>query len=167
MAESEEPPFSKRKRGFFIETSVVDQKAVPARGGSFRFFHPSYQGGDTVAPENLKRKLTAILSADVQGYSRLMGEDEVGTIHTLKVYMEVITGFIQQHRGRVVATGEDSVLAGPKYSRKGDQPGLGRWGPSFPHFLEVVFPPRWAEWITTTVAETSTRPSIREATWCM
>src|SRR5512136_1760726 len=40
-----------------------------------------------------------------------MGEDEEGTIRTLKVYMEVITGFIQQHRGRVVSTAGDSVLA--------------------------------------------------------
>lgn len=63
-----------------------------------------------MALENFKRKLAAILSADVKGYSRLMGEDEEGTIHTLKVYMEVITGFIQQQRGRVVATGGDSVL---------------------------------------------------------
>lgn len=64
-----------------------------------------------MTPDQLKRKLAAILSADVKGYSRLMGEDEEGTIHTLKVYMEVITGFIHQHRGRVVATGGDSVLA--------------------------------------------------------
>jgi adenylate cyclase len=64
-----------------------------------------------MTPDQLKRKLAAILSADVKGYSRLMGEDEEGTIHTLKVYMEVITGLIQQHRGRVVATGGDSVLA--------------------------------------------------------
>ena len=61
--------------------------------------------------EKFKRKLTAILSADVKGYSRLMGEDEEGTIRTLNVYMGVITGFIQQHRGRVVTTGGDSVLA--------------------------------------------------------
>jgi adenylate cyclase len=61
--------------------------------------------------EKFKRKLIAILSADVKGYSRLMGEDEEGTIRTLNVYMQVITGFIQQHRGRVVATGGDSVLA--------------------------------------------------------
>jgi adenylate cyclase len=61
--------------------------------------------------ENFKRKLIAILSADVKGYSRLMGEDEEGTIRILNVYMQVITGFIQQHRGRVVATGGDSVLA--------------------------------------------------------
>jgi adenylate cyclase len=64
-----------------------------------------------MAPENFKRKLTAILSADVKGYSRLMGEDEEGTIRILSTYMEVIAGFIQQHRGRVVATGGDSVLA--------------------------------------------------------
>ena len=64
-----------------------------------------------MAPENFKRKLIAILSADVKGYSRLMGEDEEGTIRILKAYMEFITGLIQQHRGRVVATGGDSVLA--------------------------------------------------------
>ena len=42
--------------------------------------------------EKFKRKLTAILSADVKGYSRLMGEDEEGTIRTLNAYLEVITG---------------------------------------------------------------------------
>ncbi|MEI7672224.1 MAG: tetratricopeptide repeat protein [Deltaproteobacteria bacterium] len=64
-----------------------------------------------MAPENFKRKLTAILSADVKGYSRLMGEDEEGTIRILNAYMGFISGLIQQHRGRVVATGGDSVLA--------------------------------------------------------
>ena len=62
-------------------------------------------------PDQVKRKLAAILSADVQGYSRLMGEDEEGTIRTLKVYLEVISGFIAQHQGRVVGTGGDSILA--------------------------------------------------------
>jgi len=57
-----------------------------------------------MTPEKFKRKLSAILSADVKGYSRLMGEDEEGTIRTLNAYLEVITGFIQQHRGRVVGT---------------------------------------------------------------
>jgi len=61
--------------------------------------------------EKFKRKLTAILSADVRGYSRLMGEDEEGTIRTLNSYKEVMTGFIQHHRGRVVGTAGDSVLA--------------------------------------------------------
>ena len=59
----------------------------------------------------VKRKLTAILSADVKGYSRLMGEDEVGTIRTLTAYKEVLTGFVQSHQGRVVGTAGDSVLA--------------------------------------------------------
>ena len=61
--------------------------------------------------DKIKRKLTAILSADVQGYSRLMGEDEEGTIRTLKAHLEVISGHIEQHQGRIVSTGGDSVLA--------------------------------------------------------
>jgi adenylate cyclase len=64
-----------------------------------------------MTPDQVKRKLAAILSADVQGYSRLMEEDEEGTIRILKANLEVISGFIQQHRGRLVATGGDSVLA--------------------------------------------------------
>jgi len=64
-----------------------------------------------MTPDQVKRKLAAILSADVQGYSRLMEEDEEGTIRTLRAYMEVISGFIQQHRGRLISTGGDSVLA--------------------------------------------------------
>ena len=54
---------------------------------------------------------TAILSADVKGYSRLMGEDEEGTIRILNAHLEVIAGFIQRHQGRVVTTAGDSVLA--------------------------------------------------------
>ena len=61
--------------------------------------------------EKFKRKLTAILSADVRGYSRLMGEDEGGTLRTLNVYKEVIGSLIRQYRGRVVGTAGDSVLA--------------------------------------------------------
>ena len=64
-----------------------------------------------MTPEKFKRKLAAILSADVKGYSRLMGEDEEGTVRTLNAYKEVITGLIQHHRGRVVGTAGDSVLA--------------------------------------------------------
>ncbi len=61
--------------------------------------------------EKIKRKLTAILSADVKGYSRLMGEDEVGTIHTLNAYKEAMTNLIQQHHGRVVDATGDNLLA--------------------------------------------------------
>ena len=60
---------------------------------------------------SFKRKLTAILSADVKAYSRLMGEDEAGTLRTLNTYKEVMGSLIQQYRGRVVSTAGDSVLA--------------------------------------------------------
>ena len=59
----------------------------------------------------MERKLTAILSADVKGYSRLMGEDEEATIRTLTTYREVMTSLIQQHRGRVVDSPGDNLLA--------------------------------------------------------
>jgi adenylate cyclase len=61
--------------------------------------------------EKVKRKLTAILSADVKGYSRLMGGDEEWTLRTLNTYKEVMGSLIQQYRGRVVGTAGDSVLA--------------------------------------------------------
>jgi len=51
--------------------------------------------------EGFKRKLTAILSADVVGYSRLMDDNEEATIHTLNDYREVMSNLIQQYRGRV------------------------------------------------------------------
>ena len=62
-------------------------------------------------PTSVLRKLTAILSADVKGYSRLMAEDEVATIRTLKAYRELMASLIQQHRGRVVDTVGDNLLA--------------------------------------------------------
>jgi adenylate cyclase len=61
--------------------------------------------------QEVKRKLTAILSADVKGYSRLMGEDEVGTIQTLNAYKEIMAGLIQHHHGRVVDAPGDNLLA--------------------------------------------------------
>ena len=61
--------------------------------------------------EKVKRKLTAILSADVKGYSRLMGADEVGTIRILQTYRGVISDLIQKKGGRVVDSPGDNVLA--------------------------------------------------------
>ncbi len=61
--------------------------------------------------EKFKRKLAAILSADVKGYSRLMGTDEEATLRTLQEYKEVMASSIQHHRGRIVGTAGDSVLA--------------------------------------------------------
>ena len=61
--------------------------------------------------QEVKRKLTAILSADVKGYSRLMGEDEEWTVRTLNAYKEMMRSLIQQHRGRIVDAPGDNVLA--------------------------------------------------------
>jgi adenylate cyclase len=63
------------------------------------------------ARAGVERKLTAILSADVKGYSRLMGDDEVATVRTLTAYREVMTTLIQQHHGRVVDSPGDNLLA--------------------------------------------------------
>jgi len=61
--------------------------------------------------ENVERKLAAILHADIKGYSRLMGADEVGTLQRLTAYREVTDALIQHHRGRIVSTAGDSILA--------------------------------------------------------
>ncbi len=65
----------------------------------------------TTQAQAVKRKLAAILSADVEGYSRLMGDDEVSTIRTLTAYKEVMAALIEQHRGRVVDSPGDNLLA--------------------------------------------------------
>src|SRR5262245_40559421 len=59
----------------------------------------------------VKRRLAAILAADVKGYSRLMGEDEVATLRTLTAYRQVTDALIRRHQGRVVGSAGDSVLA--------------------------------------------------------
>jgi len=59
----------------------------------------------------MKRKLAAIFSTDVAGYSRLMGDDEEATIRTLTAYRAVISSLIQHHRGRVVDSPGDNLLA--------------------------------------------------------
>lgn len=60
---------------------------------------------------NAERRLAAILSADVKGYSRLMGDDEEATIRTLTAYREVISGHVRHHWGRVVDSPGDNLLA--------------------------------------------------------
>jgi len=59
----------------------------------------------------MERKLTAILSADVEGYSRLMGEDEQATIRTLTYYRQLMATLIQGNRGRVVDSPGDNLMA--------------------------------------------------------
>ena len=64
-----------------------------------------------MAEESFRRKLTTMFSADVAGYSRLMSEDEALTVKTLTTYRGIMTELIKQHRGRVVDSPGDNVLA--------------------------------------------------------
>jgi adenylate cyclase len=59
----------------------------------------------------MARKLAAILSADVEGYSRLMGDDEAATVRTITEYREAIVSAVARHSGRVVDAPGDNVLA--------------------------------------------------------
>jgi adenylate cyclase len=61
--------------------------------------------------QDFKRKLTAVFSADVAGYSRLMGEDEAATVKTLEAYKQIMFSLIKQHRGRVIDSPGDNILA--------------------------------------------------------
>ena len=61
--------------------------------------------------EKVERRLAAILAADVAGYSRLMSQDEVGTLRTLTAYRHTVDSLIAQHRGRIANTAGDSVLS--------------------------------------------------------
>ena len=76
--------------------------------------------------EGLKRKLAAILAADVEGYTRLMDDDEVATLDTLRDYRNAITAFIDRHHGRVVSTAGDTTA---KSSRPETTPGASRTVP--------------------------------------
>src|SRR5215471_9944899 len=60
---------------------------------------------------SVERKLAAIFAADVGGYSRLMGRDEVGTLRTLTAYRVIIDRLIASHRGRIFNTAGDSLVA--------------------------------------------------------
>src|SRR5436305_6770301 len=63
------------------------------------------------ASNTMERRLAAIVCADVSGYSRLMGQDEVATLATLTAYRKIIDSMIERHRGRFVNSAGDSVLA--------------------------------------------------------
>src|SRR6185503_14977600 len=59
----------------------------------------------------VQRKLAAILSADAAGYSRLMSEDEIGTVRTLAACRELVTDIVVRHDGRIVDMPGDNILA--------------------------------------------------------
>src|SRR5262245_4782004 len=81
--------------------------AVTGRGN---FAVCSLVGGEMADPSS-RRKLAAILSADVVGYSRLMAANETATVETLKSYRDIITGLVVRRGGRVVNAPGDSLLA--------------------------------------------------------
>jgi class 3 adenylate cyclase len=58
----------------------------------------------------IERRLAAILAADVAGFSRLMGLDEVGTAHSLREHRAVADALVAKHRGRIVKTTGDGIL---------------------------------------------------------
>jgi adenylate cyclase len=62
-------------------------------------------------PTEVSRRLVAVFAADVEGYSRLMGADEVGTLKRLTERRAILDKFIGDHRGRIANTAGDSVLA--------------------------------------------------------
>lgn len=64
-----------------------------------------------MSSDGVERKLAAILNADVVGYSRLMTEDAVATVRTLTAHREAIGSLVRQHRGRVVDSPGDNLLA--------------------------------------------------------
>src|SRR6266436_4720277 len=66
---------------------------------------------EILEPSSRKRKLAAILHADVVGFSRLMGEDEAGTHQALGELRRAIDPLITTHGGRIVGTAGDSLLA--------------------------------------------------------
>jgi class 3 adenylate cyclase len=63
------------------------------------------------APETLQRRLATILSADVAGYSRLMGEHEEATVQALRGHRAVFDSLLKQHHGRIFNTAGDAILA--------------------------------------------------------
>ena len=64
-----------------------------------------------MADNKTQRKLTAILSADVKGYSKLMGDDDESTVTTITAYRKIISDLVDKHQGRVVDTPGDNILA--------------------------------------------------------
>src|SRR5690349_12312727 len=60
---------------------------------------------------SISRRLSAILAADIAGYSRLMGQDEAATVRDLKGHQAVILPMVGRHGGRIIDTAGDGILA--------------------------------------------------------
>jgi adenylate cyclase len=85
--------------------SVVPSPELSEKGGR------SARGRFGLSTEHVERRLTAILAADISGYSRLMGNDEEGTLAQLKAHRRALVDRkINEHRGRIVKTTGDGML---------------------------------------------------------
>src|SRR5438445_13628058 len=73
--------------------------------------NPRAQGHPVAEPTDVQRRLVAVFAADVEGYSRLMGTDEVGTLKGLTERRAILDKAIADHRSRIANTAGDSVLA--------------------------------------------------------
>ena len=81
-------------------------------------------------PKDVERKLTAILAADVAGYSRLMGGDEEGTLARLKAHRaELISPKIAERRGRIVKTAGDGRSEERRVGKECPSKCRSRWSP--------------------------------------
>jgi adenylate cyclase len=60
---------------------------------------------------SVRRRLAAILAADIAGYSRLMGRDEAATVHDLPAHQAAVLPLIDRHGGRIIDTAGDGILA--------------------------------------------------------
>ena len=76
-----------------------------AHGKGFRFVGVVHEEEETV------RKLAAIFAADVEGYSRLMGQDEIGTLRRLTACRAILDERVAAYRGRILGSAGDSVVA--------------------------------------------------------
>jgi class 3 adenylate cyclase len=96
-----------------LDRTYHSQKTVHTGDRRQEFVGFSYQTDKSEAnkEKTIRRKLTAILSADVKGYSTLMEENEILTVQTLVDYRKIMTDLIRQFRGRVVDSPGDNLLA--------------------------------------------------------
>ncbi len=99
----------------------MDERGLRAhwrrRGVAREYCQQCRRGSDTIRDQvmdeepSIRRRLAAILAADIAGYSRLMGQDEAATVRDLKGHQAVILPLVGRHGGRIIDTAGDGILA--------------------------------------------------------
>ena len=84
---------------------------IPPDGAGRQTMRPSRRSCPLADADRIERKLTTILAADVEGYSRLMAADEVAAMAALKDARAVFARLIERHRGRIANTAGDGLIA--------------------------------------------------------